>query len=338
MRYSIASHYANLLRTDHDITKPVAAIESLIALLSASPASTISETLALIESSTATLKNSVPNPIALSAGTDLFQRYIISTLQSGSPSNLGTNGKKPVETRDGDDFAAIRAHLLANSKTFVQRAKEARRRIANVATRFIRDGTTILTCGKSRVVAAVLNVAADDKVDFRVICVEGALAESSNSDGVRSLARDLRRKLVPVATIPFDALATAISHASFAMVGAESVVENGGVISRLGTNQLGLLAKSAGKPFYIVAESHKFVRVYPLGVEDLGIERDVLDFEIFEDEDEDLQLKNEDKKKRRRDYGGMVDFTSPDLITALVTESGVHSPNAVSEELIKIWY
>ena len=35
---------------------------------------------------------------------------------------------------------------------------------------------------------------------------------------------------------------------------------------------------------------------------------------------------------------GAVDFTPPDLITALITESGVLTPSAVSEELIKIWY
>ena len=33
-----------------------------------------------------------------------------------------------------------------------------------------------------------------------------------------------------------------------------------------------------------------------------------------------------------------VDYTPPNLITALITESGVHTPSAVSEELIKIWY
>ena len=33
-----------------------------------------------------------------------------------------------------------------------------------------------------------------------------------------------------------------------------------------------------------------------------------------------------------------VDFTPPHLISALITESGVLTPSAVSEELIKIWF
>ncbi|KAL9103142.1 MAG: hypothetical protein Q9163_001786 [Psora crenata] len=337
--FDIVTHYTNILQTDREINKPIAAIESLIALLSASPSSTVSETLALIESSTATLKASVPNSIALSAGTDLFQRYIISTLQTGALSNTGRKGgDKARDARDGDDFAPIRAHLLANSKTFVQRAKEARWKIAGVAKRFVRDGTTVLTCGGSRVVTAVLRAAADEGVDFRVIYVMSRQAESESSWSAQNLVGDLRRRHISVAIIPFAALATAVSKASFAIVGAESVVENGGVISTMGTNQLGLLAKSVGRPFYVVAESHKFARLYPLSAEDLGMEKDVLDFRTDVDEDGNRAANNEYQKGRRRNDEISVDFTPPELITALVTEAGVHTTSAVSEELFKIWY
>ena len=43
------------------------------------------------------------------------------------------------------------------------------------------------------------------------------------------------------------------------------------MISSMGTYQIGLLAKSTGKPFYVVAESHKFVRLDPLSGTDLPI-------------------------------------------------------------------
>ena len=151
---------------------------------------------------------------------------------------------------------------------------------------------------------------------------------------------------------------------------------------------MGILAKSADKPFYVVAESHKFVRLYPLGQYDLPIEQKVLDFTtVVEEEeegveggsctgDDDDDDGDDDGKARvevewaektpfvssRDEYFGTVhspkvqvpagserkaggavlhdavDYTPPDLITALITESGVHTPSAVSEELIKIWY
>jgi translation initiation factor eIF-2B subunit alpha len=64
------------------------------------------------------------------------------------------------------------------------------------------------------------------------------------------------------------------------IVGAEGVVENGGIISRLGTYQIGLLAKAKQKPFYVVAESHKFVRLYPLSQYDLPVKQRVIDFKV----------------------------------------------------------
>ena len=213
---------------------PVAAIESLIALLSESPPSTISETLDLLASSTATLKASASNPIAISAGTDLFQRYIISTLQQRSSIDSKGKGKRGAST-GVDDFQAIRAHLLANSRLFVQRAKEARGTIAGAAKKFVRDGCTVLTRGESRVVAAVLSAAAEEGVRFRVVYANDGHTSSACPT---AFVQDLRRSNIPVASIPFAALASAISHTTFALVGAESVVESGGILSGMGTYQV----------------------------------------------------------------------------------------------------
>ena len=328
---SVVGTYKQILSTDPLITKPVAAIESLTALLSASPLSTISETLSLLESATSELKESVSNSIALSAGTDLFQRYLISTLQQGSAQYAKSKGKRNSSSGDGD-FRAIRAHLLANGRLFVQRAKESRGHIAKVARKFVRDGCTVITCGRSRVVAAVLSAAAEDGAKFRVVYAQDS--NDAPSESSTSVVAELRRKHVPVATIPFAALAASLPYVTFALVGAESVVENGGIISGMGTNQMALLAKTLGKPFYVVAESHKFVRVYPLGGDDLPLGQKVLDFWTQSGAKEE----KEHEEGNRKAGDETVDFTPPNLITALVTESGVQTPSAVSEELIKIWY
>ena len=152
------------------------------------------------------------------------------------------------------------------------------------------------------------------------------------------MVQDLRRRGIPVATIPFAALATALPSATFALVGAESVVENGGAISSMGTSQVGLLMRGAGKPFYVVAESHKFVRVYPLNGEDLPIGQGRLDFQTQEAENEGGGQVEHEEGKRKEGQDHLVDYTPPELITAIVTEAGVQTPGAVSEELIKIWY
>ncbi len=48
------------------------------------------------------------------------------------------------------------------------------------------------------------------------------------------------------------------------VVGAEAVVENGGIVNKLGTYQIAVCAKACNKPFYVAAESYKFCRIYPL--------------------------------------------------------------------------
>lgn len=271
---------------------------------------------------------------------------------------------------------------MANGRLFVQRAKEARGKIADVARRFVRDGSTVMTSGSSRVVSAVLTAASAERVRFRVVYVRSSSLESSFGTASKvappakspqkppSLVSELRARGVPVAEIGEGAVAYAMGEVDMVLSGAEGVVENGGVINKLGTYQLGLLAQSAGKPFYVLVESHKFVRLYPLGQHDLGIEQMVLDFRDGKggdgaagggrecanqakaegtcthkgraNEASDVPRVTRDithaEPRDIPDARSAVDFTPPELITALITESGVHTPSAVSEELINIWY
>ncbi|KAM5454813.1 translation initiation factor eIF-2B subunit alpha [Microsporum audouinii] len=333
--FDIVATYHKLLQTDPDLTMPIAAIEALVLLLTHSPSSTISETLDLLNKHTEHLKRSIPNPIGLSAGTDLFQRYLISTLQR--PGKLGPAG----------DFDAIRAHLLSNGRLFIQRAKESRAKIAAFGSGFVRDGSTVLTNGGSRAVGAMLQKAAGEgsqgapAIRFRVIYVlpNGHSHEKSRSavpEGMDTV-EILRSKGVPVATVPESAVAYSMGMVDTVIVGAEGVVENGGIISRMGTYQMGLLAKAMGKPFYVVAESHKFVRLFPLGQYDLPVDQRVIDFKTAT-ATEKQSPKPSDSKDDQRLIPDIVDYTPPHLITALITEAGVLTPSAVSEELIKIWF
>ena len=111
------------------------------------------------------------------------------------------------------------------------------------------------------------------------------------------------------------------------------MVENGGVVSSMGTRQTALLAKSIGCPFYVAVESHKFVRKFPLGPEDLGLEGNVLDFRTATEGGH----AQESSPSAAIEESPMLDLTYPELLTAIITHSGIRTPNAVSEELIKIW-
>lgn len=340
--FDIVATYTRLLREDEELTMPVAAIEALILGLAHTPATTVSETLDLVSSLTATLKRAVPNSISLSAGTDLFQQYLISNLQR--PSAKG-------------DFDQIRSHLVQNGRLFVERAKQARETIAGFGRHFIRDGNVVLTNGGSRVVGSLLRNAAESSnnrgsIRFRVIYIQTPTTGSSSAAEDESAANiaALRERDIPVATIPPTAVAYCMDQVTQCFVGAEGVVENGGIVSRMGTYQMGMLAKAAGKPFYVVSESHKFVRLYPLSQRDLGLEQSVVEFRTAKGvEGEEKGDGSADEGVADLDGEGgqgkvacrpeeAVDYTPPHLISGIITESGVLLPSAVSEELIKIWF
>jgi hypothetical protein len=69
---------------------------------------------------------------------------------------------------------------------------------------------------------------------------------------------------VPTTLILDSGAAYAMERVDMVLTGAEAVVENGGIVNKLGTYQIALCAKACNKPFYAAAESYKFARLYPL--------------------------------------------------------------------------
>lgn len=59
-------------------------------------------------------------------------------------------------------------------------------------------------------------------------------------------------------------------------MGAEGVVESGGIINKIGTCSIALCAKMLNKPVYVAVESFKFVRFYPLNNRDIPDEFKVI--------------------------------------------------------------
>ncbi|EXV06625.1 eIF2b alpha subunit of the eIF2 complex [Metarhizium robertsii] len=309
--FDIVSTYHKFLESDPNLTKPVAAIQSLIELLNAVPSKTVYETLDRIKAHSDRLKASVENPVPLSAGTDLFLQYLVSSLKEQE-----------------DSFDAVRQHLLRNGRLFAQRAVDARNGVAKQGWRFVREDKCVLTHGASRCVTALLERAARNlNGKFRVVYVrdETRVAESDR------VVRELRQMGIPVAEIPVAAVAHVMGllrQVHMVIVGAEAVTNNGGIISRIGTFQIAQLASKVKMPFYVAAETHKFTKKLPLDQRDLGLRKHgywtqhVLDFST---DSASKQLEN------------AVDYTPHTLITNLITENGVHLPTYVCEQLLDIY-
>ncbi|KAG6062570.1 hypothetical protein E4U32_002204 [Claviceps aff. humidiphila group G2b] len=306
--FDIVATYRDLLASDPDLTKPVAAIESLIALLNTVPFTTVYETLDTIKAHSDRLKASVANPVPLSAGTDLFLQYLVSSLKQ--------------QEGDSGNFEAVRQHLLRNGRLFAQRAIAARNGVAESGWRFVKEGKCVLTHGASRCVTGLLARAAENlKGKFRVVYVRSESRGEESDDVVRQL----RGMGIPVAEIPEAAVAHVMGllrQVNMVIVGAEAVTSNGGIISRIGTFQLAQLASKVKIPFYVAAETHKFARKFPWDQRDLGFEQRMLDFST------------DAASKQPQDA---VDYTPPALISNLITENGVHLPLYVFEQLLDIY-
>lgn len=161
--------------------------------------------------------------------------------------------------------------------------------------------------------------AADKKIRFRVYVTESR----TSGDGIE-MAQLLRARGIPTSLIADATVGYVMSKVDKIFVGAEGVAESGGVINESGTYQIGVLASVANIPFYVVTESHKFVRLYPVSPSDIPNEHS-LEFTVINKEDELKELP-------------AVDFTPHQYITALITDIGVLTTSGVSEELIKIWF
>lgn len=107
-----------------------------------------------------------------------------------------------------------------------------------------------------------------------------------------------------------------------------------------------MLAKNARKPFYaagkydsdsliyyslVLAESFKFLRMFPLGQYDLPIHKP---------SSLSLAVRNggNSAQKEEAPECPSVDYTPPEYITLLLTDLGVLTPSGVSDELIKLYF
>lgn len=180
----------------------------------------------------------------------------------------------------------------------------------------------ILTHSRSRVVLETLVVAANSNKRFHVFVTRS----SPDDDGV-GMCRSLEAAGIECTLILDSAIGYIMETVDLVMVGAEGVVESGGIINRIGTFTMALCAREMEKPFYVLAESFKFSRLFPLN------QRDLPDDYKYERK----ALRAGDAKGATAKAHPLVDYTPPAYLTLLFTDLGILAPSAVSDELIKLY-
>ncbi|NXI97803.1 EI2BA factor, partial [Psophia crepitans] len=301
------------LRDDPDVASAVAAIRALLGFLKQDRGETIQGLRSSLLDAIDTLSR-VDSSVAVSSGGELFLRFISLT------------------SLEYSDYSKCKEIMIERGEIFLRKVSLSRNKIAKLCHPFIRDGARILTHAYSRVVLKVLEAAVESKKRFSVYVTEsqpdqaGQVLVNSCFTLVnrQKMAKALRKLNIPVTVILDAAVGYIMEKVDLVLVGAEGVVESGGIINKIGTNQIAVCAKAQNKPFYVVAESFKFVRLFPLNQQDVPDK-----FKYKAD-----TLKTSQNLTEEHPW---IDYTSPSLITLLFTDLGVLTPSAVSDELIKLY-
>ncbi|KIJ17384.1 hypothetical protein PAXINDRAFT_112327 [Paxillus involutus ATCC 200175] len=320
--------YQTILRKE-EISTPLAAILALTELVERSDAGTMFELVKALNDGAKVLNARTPNPIGLNAGCELFIAFVT------------------LFPHDSDSFSDLKRELVKQGQKYATEAITYREKIAELALGFIKDDSVILTHSYSRVVMKTL-LRAHERKRISVYVTEAR----PRGLGLRT-HDELTAAGIPCTVVLDSAVSYVMDKVDFVLVGSEAVVESGGLINAVGSNQIAIIAKAANIPFYALAESYKFHRLFPLSQYDLPTHNPgILAFPLTSASSSPNSLQNKNPSIRTANENASppeqsrsmtheqiacnpdVDYTRPDLITLVFSDVGSLTPEGVSQYLV----
>jgi len=279
------------------VSTGIATIQGLLSVLSTSSATTVQELVHHLREATGQFKGVDCSTIAVKSASDLFTLFIT---------------QKEHARLEREDFESCRQLMMARGATFLARLEDSLNKIVTVSQPFLASANTVLVHGSSRAVAGALALASKTR-DIEVV-----LTKSSGEMVKKMKADNIRYKIVEDLAVGAE-----MHKVDCVLLGAEGVVETGGIVNQLGSYTVAMVARALNKQTYVLAESFKFVREYPLRQEDLP--------------EEYLYAASVLANKQNILTSPRVDYTPPGLVSLLFTDLGILTPSAVSDELINLY-
>ncbi|KAG9318455.1 hypothetical protein JVU11DRAFT_546 [Chiua virens] len=319
--FDIWATYQSFL-ANKEFSTPLAAILTLTELVERSDAGTMFELVKALNDGARVLSQRSPNPISLNAGCELFIAFVT------------------LSPHDSDSFSDLKRELVKQGQKYATEALTYREKIADLALGFIKDDSIILTHSYSRVVMKTL-LRAHKKKRISVYVTEAR----PRGLGLRTYD-ELTAAGIPCTVVLDSAVSYVMDKVNFVLVGSEAVVESGGLINAVGSNQIAIIAKAANIPFYALAESYKFHRLFPLSQYDLPTHNpNILAFPLPSPSTTSSSTTTTDECKASSEEPRTltqvqiachpdVDYTRPDLITLVFSDVGSLTPEGVSQYLV----
>ncbi|XP_049285952.1 translation initiation factor eIF-2B subunit alpha isoform X2 [Anopheles funestus] len=245
-QFDVASHFVSILEKDDNMSPGIAAIKTLLMVLEKTKFDTVQEFHSTLQAAVGAMRKTDKPMTSVVSGTELFSRFI-------------TLAKFDDKTMD-----EVREIMLNRGKMFLEKLLESRNVIAKQAITFITEGCRILTHARSRTVREALILAAQNNKRFHVF-----VTHSAPDHHGEQMVRELENEGIDCTLILDTAIGYVMETVDMVLVGAEGVVESGGIVNRIGTVTMAICAREMKKPFYALVESFKFCRLYPLNQRDL---------------------------------------------------------------------
>lgn len=238
-----------------------------------------------------------------------------------------------TSTTQGDDFRMslkeLKTTVMDAVNEYIDELEVSIHSISSQAIEHIHSNEVILTIGKSRTVEAFLKHAAK-KRKFHVIVVEGA----PNFEG-HKLAKSLAENKIETTVITDSAIFAIMSRVNKVIIGAHSILANGGLKAVTGTQLVALAAKRNAVPLIVLAAMYKLCPMHyndsagkDITFNKLSSPEAVLDYVSAASEDLDgVQV-----------YSPMFDYVPPDLVTLFISNIGGNAPSYMYRLLSELYH
>lgn len=281
------------------------------------------------------------------AAYDLLKQRLLNRVSSSRTATVGG-----AHRGSGPSAEPIVSRLIQLCVEYRVHYEHCVDRTINYVKPFLRN-CRVLLFGDGEILTQVAVDCLLESTGARFVVPEGTpnglsrlLTNVRQCDRIRQRLRDdptfeavLRRSLT---TVPDCAVAQVMSDMDFVLVGANAITEHGGIVHYTGTYQIALLAQAMRLPFYVVAPTYKFARMFPLTTKDLRCNQDFTS--LLHAAPQSLESLSDyaeappvaDDASANSGLFSPVELVPPGYVTQVFTEEGIMPPTSVADYIFKV--
>ncbi|XP_055628515.1 translation initiation factor eIF-2B subunit delta isoform X2 [Toxorhynchites rutilus septentrionalis] len=227
---------------------------------------------------------------------------------------------RQLNAKDSDSDQ--KEYLLEAIETYIRdQIEKAEEAISISVQEKIYNGDVILTYGCSSLIMHILEEANRREKNFRVVIVDSRPREQEHE-----MLRQLVAQGIDCTCVLINAISYVIPEVTKVLLSAHALLANGCVMSRVGTAQIALVAKSYNVPVLVCCETHKFserVQTDAFVYNEIGNPNDlILDSGTRENRTHN-PLAGWETISNLTPLSLHYDVTPPELVTAVVTEVAI---------------